>query len=397
MSGERSGTGNPARRFIVLYDGWPLAFAPGGPAALHLLEILEALPKGVEPWVALPFDAQDVQARLRNSGLEPFIHDQDGLEQGAFPSNEGAGTVTVLAPSQQCSITAWGHLRWEQVELPHLARLSGARWLHTTTTGAPLVAPTPLVVSPTGQAQLGGGGEGVRIARRVGDALGQGGLSRARALLLPNDLPLEQTRRGDIPAAQITPRVHSKFSTAQPLAGGLPEDYVLVTGPLNERALDLLAAAWSWAIAGLGEDWTLVLCGDAPGREEELRQLCKPFGAEAGVRAVQPSAPSEMASLYQNAGAVIGLGEFHPWADPLLYALASGVPLIAEATAFTSARVGPAGFLTPPGDARALGAALSSVIIEQSLSESLRLAARERSAAWHGPGFTEGLARVYGI
>ena len=52
---------------IVLYDGWPLVFAPNNPAALHLLAVLAQHPPGFAAHLALP----DAAPEARRIGCPP--------------------------------------------------------------------------------------------------------------------------------------------------------------------------------------------------------------------------------------------------------------------------------------------------------------------------------------
>ena len=75
--------------------------------------------------------------------------------------------------------------------------------------------------------------------------------------------------------------------------------------------------------------------------------------------------------------------------------MACGKPLVASETALTGAIVGPAAYLAPPGDARSLGAALVTVIVEEQVAENLSAAASQRSANWRAVEFREQLERIY--
>ena len=81
------------------------------------------------------------------------------------------------------------------------------------------------------------------------------------------------------------------------------------------------------------------------------------------------------------------------WTGPL--AMACGKPLVASETALIGAIVGPAAYLALPGDARSLGAALVTVIVEEQVAESLSAAASQRSAKWRVSEFSEQLEKIY--
>ena len=81
-------------------------------------------------------------------------------------------------------------------------------------------------------------------------------------------------------------------------------------------------------------------------------------------------------------------------------ALACAKPVVAYESAWADAMVGPAAYLVPPGGgaqagSRALGAALITVVVEESVAEELSQAARLRSAQWGQAEFGERLAEAY--
>ncbi len=351
-------TGNS--RLRVLYDGWPLAFEPVSPSALHLLEILDSLPAGIDAWLALPREIQNP--------LQANIH-----------------------PLIETPVARFGGRRmvWEQATLPGLIRKSQADLLHTTTTHAPLVSPVPCLVSPaeglTGPTSTG------RLADRLRDAFGRGGMRNA-LLLWPEDLP-----RPDFPGPwmSLPMQVHRAFCTEQDSQPGLPDSYVLVPSPLPDSAIPLLVAAWRWAATGLNEAVALMTCGLSPRGLQDLHERCQAAGIANPVEVADAQGVEARAALFQQSTAVLLVGPVLPWGDAFSQALASGCPLAAEETGWSDARVGPAGYLVPPGDPRALGAALLTLLVEEPVAESLRQAAHQRAAAWRRDAFTAGLAEVY--
>jgi glycosyltransferase involved in cell wall biosynthesis len=76
-------------------------------------------------------------------------------------------------------------------------------------------------------------------------------------------------------------------------------------------------------------------------------------------------------------------------------ALACGRPLVAYETAHIDAIVGPAAYLVPSGDSRALGAGLVTLVVEELVAEGLSQAARQRSADWRNSGFGQDLLTGY--
>ena len=369
MSGKKSGSASPIR---VLYDGWPLSCAGAGEnqAALHVLELLDAQPENIEVCLALPGEiAQEISATVH----------------------------VVVAPETP---TSAGRLRWEQIRLPGLARRVGADVLHTTSANLPVFCPAPCLVSPVENLAYAPAGQG--MARRLRESLGTAGLSNAAGLLWPLDLPAPDHH---LPIRRLPPHVHPAFYTAQEMLFSDP--FILVPGPLDREEIHLLAAIWSWVSLGLGEEWALKVSDLSGEGLNQLQAACQSPGlaAESDSSRIQMLAlhtPSQRAAAFQQAQVVLNISPVRPWSDTLLQALASGRPLVGVETPWADARIGPAGYLAAAGDARSLGAAVLTLITEDSVAERLSQLARQRAQAWDqntGNGqafsFRQALGHIY--
>lgn len=388
MSGKKNASDKPLPPgFRVLYDGWHLAHAPGSPAAIHLLEILEALPGPVEAWVALPITGPPGEIRALFHGIKVIFEDGDGADLP--PDAAPRAVFPFLYPTPN---TPRGRLFWSQWVLPWIGRQVAARLLHSFSWQLPLFTTLPCVTSPV---ELFGAAPG-GFWGRLHESFGRGGLAGAQAVLWPEDLPAPQL---SAPVALLPARVHSSFFSPQPAPNGLPESYVLFPGAPGVTAtadeLALAAAAWSWASAGLGEDWALLSSGMETTAVERLRQLCQQAGAQTTVLGINYTSPQELAALFQGAGAVLLTGLVRPWGDAYLQALAAARSLAAGENLATDSRCGPAGYLAPMDDARALGAALLTPLVEEPVAEQLAAAAAQRVCDWESDAFGERLAGVY--
>jgi glycosyltransferase involved in cell wall biosynthesis len=93
------------------------------------------------------------------------------------------------------------------------------------------------------------------------------------------------------------------------------------------------------------------------------------------------SLPS-LAALYRGCSLL-----FHPvqpsvWGDPLRLALAAGRPIVGVEAPAVSGIVGPAAYLVPAADARKQGAAMLTVLVEESLADHLASSALQRAGDW---------------
>ena len=123
-------------------------------------------------------------------------------------------------------------------------------------------------------------------------------------------------------------------------------------------------------------------------------------GFSETVRILPPSSLRALKALYQGCSALFHPAAPSPWGGPLRLTLSNARPVVALETTWSDAIVGPAAYLVPPRedgrlDARALGAALVTVIVEESLGEELSEAAEQRAAAWNGEHFPQALGSAY--
>jgi hypothetical protein len=364
----------------VLFDGWALIRNPGSPAALHLLAILENYPTEVQPVVAVP-----------EAPPEWF-------PQVPIQIQETSNLFT-----------------WEQSSLPRLARRLDADLLHLFSASAPLFGGSPAVVSPCSFDPIGlhsslttdKGKES--LLSRARQSIQLGGLARAHALFLPNDLATEE-----LPTSfqYLPPLVHSSFTpTAQPEdykrhngSGGawnelrqldLPDTYLLYHGPASTPAVISLLNAWRWASNAIGDYHPLLLLGFNAAEQALFNELAKPYDFGETVRVLPELSFPVIAMLYQSCSALFHPGTEPLWGGPIRHALACGKPVVASHYLQTNRLVGPAAYLAPENDHRAQGAALITVIVEEEVSEKLAQAARQRASTWNGMAYSQALWAAY--
>jgi glycosyltransferase involved in cell wall biosynthesis len=283
-----------------------------------------------------------------------------------------------------------GRLVWEQRTLPGLRQRLGATLLHLTSPNPPLFSSTLSVVSPcTFDVNFQGGG----FVPRLRQAVSQGGMARLRGLFWPDDLP-PPIEAG--PLYRLPPAIRFPAEDLQRAdALDLPEAYVLYHGPSEERALRRLLDAWSWVVDPLGGAYPLLAIGLGEDGRERLASLAVEYSLGEGVRSLPMVSPAAVGTIYQRSAALIHPLMDPPWGGPARLALASDTPVISFESEPMSALVGPAAYLVPQGEARLLGAALITVLVEEEVAQKLIQEGRQRVAAWSLPAFAAGLAQAY--
>jgi glycosyltransferase involved in cell wall biosynthesis len=349
----------------ILLDGWGLVYEPQGSAALHLMTLLATKPAGVHYMVALP-------------GSPPEWMPQD-----------------IKIASRPAADTAWGRLSWEQRVLPAIARQSAADLLHLVTQTPPLSIPIPVVVSPSDVKVKGNAGGPIS---RLRDAFAAGGMSRLSAIFLPDDMPNPEQ---DTRVYTLPPVVHPGFIPEErsdidlSMNAALPDTYVLYPDALEQLSLVRLLDAWSWAHSSLGDYYPLLFTGLSGSERKEIEVSVSKFGLTDGLQVFTVSSPLALPYLYRQSTAVFQMGSIPAWGNSARNALASGKPYVASASPQVEAIVGPAAYLAPAEDERGLGAALITVIVEESVTEQLSQAARKRSSAWEAESFSATLGEAY--
>jgi hypothetical protein len=350
----------------IVYDGWPLAFAPDSPAGLHLWELLAHLPPDVQPVLALPAPA-------------------------AWPESLPPGLEVHLQPVPDSPA---GRLNWEQRGLPALGRQLRAELVHLARYTPALLGAAPAVISPA-ESFVPGEFTGGGLADRVRHAAAAGGMHRVRAVLWPQDLPDPGLPAPIKPlAALVSPDFNpvDPPERSHPVLADLPETYLLSHAPAD---LPGLLAAWRWAAGSIGELYPLVIFGLPPVAAARLEALAGEVGLRGSLQALPSLPPEAVPPLYRGAAAVAHTGSLPAWGGPARYALACGKPFIAPEAPGLADLVGPAAYLAPPGDWRALGAALLTVVVQEEVAAQLGEAARRRAAAWRGDAFSAGLGNAF--
>ena len=352
----------------ILYDGWPLLREPNSPAARHLLTIVARLPEGVQATFALPDEAPKWLA--------------------------GAADFRLISAGNRQE----GRARWEQRTLPKIAKEIDAAAIHSTSSAAPLVSETPVIISPAGFGAMNKEPSG--FGERLRTALGQGGMARGARILWPSDLPVAIKSDRVITVPPIT---HPNYSPVpfgeqeSPNIPGveLPETYSMYHGPGTEAALRDLLQAWTWAAGPIGEYYPLVLLGLNDRDNERAEQLAAEMKLADNIRILPPIDPQYLVGLYQNCSALYHPAGISPWGDPVRHGMACGIPVAAWEGAESNALAGPAAFLVERGDLRSFGAAMISVVVKDSLREQLSEKAVERSRVWREGQFASRLGEIY--
>lgn len=353
------------RRMKLAWNAWSLARESATPFALHLLELIETL-RGLEDGPSTVLVVP-----------EPLAAGPSDLENKVVTTPPGA----------------WGRLRFEQGGLPRAAERTGADLILCPEPLAPLRSPVPLAVAGSQLAPASAGSVTERLRRAVGHA-GAGGA--ALYFRWADEVAGESGQWGRL----MAPFVSSGFRPTDPgddrarrRGMGLPQAYVLCHGaePID---LELLLAAWTWVEASIGPAVPLVFVGLPPAAAAALEQRAEELDIRESVQSIGRPQWADLPALYRGAEAMLHPGHSRSGQE-WRWALASGLPLAGVETARSAAVLGPAAYLVGDGDARALGAACLTLLVEKrGMGKELREKGLIRAGAYHERQAAEGFWRA---
>jgi glycosyltransferase involved in cell wall biosynthesis len=357
----------------ILFDGWPLIYNPISPESLHLLDLLHQNPEGVNPLIALP--------------SEPPAWFPDQFETAVQPT-----------PNRP-----WNRLVWEQSVIPRMFRGRKADLIHLTRPTVPLLQASSAVISPASLLERRSIGTSKRKEGspwdRMREAAAKAAAAQARAFLWPADLA---ELSGLIPHNPVIlpPLFTSEYSfykekNHQQCLPDLPETFVLYHGPGEVDDLFNLLNSWSWAAGAIGDYYPLVVLGLSNRGKRNLSKLLKDYQFEDSLRILSDITPWQIPKIYQKSSALFHPTAGSPWSGSLRIGLAANIPIAASDEAITSRIVNKAAYLTRAGDYRSCGAAIISIIVDESISKNLSEAARKQSKLWSSETFKQELKAAY--
>lgn len=346
----------------VAMDAWDLAVRPSSLEAWRTRELLELSGPAVDGW----------QWSLIGPATSPVEVPANARFIGAASRRGGRG-----------------RLLFEQLALPRAASRIEAGILLTLTGSLPLASRVPLVME-SNRGVPGGSGVGDRL-RRATQAAASLGATAFTWADLPERAPNARA------AIRLPPWVADRFRTAAEAGDaptrtrlGLADGYVLSFGVGEPDAMRLLSA-WSWVAPSVGEAHPLVVAGMHGDADPATRRLADRLGLADTLRLVGKLDYADLPAVMRGAAVLLVAGK--PADGQLLrWALACGMPVAAAATPDAESILGEAAYVTPWDDARALGAACLSLLVEDDLAESLKAAGARRAASYHSGRGVEELA-----
>lgn len=163
----------------------------------------------------------------------------------------------------------------------------------------------------------------------------------------------------------------------------LPEQFILFVGTLQPRKnLETLLIAMSLLPANL--NWPLVVVGGGGWKYDTIFRTLKRYGVANRVRFAGYVPIEDLPTWYASSSVVVVPSFYEGFGLPALEAMASGVPVIASNASSLSEVVDEEGMLVDPFDAKGFAAAIQTLAEDASLRRQLgeRGMERARQFSW---------------
>jgi len=237
----------------------------------------------------------------------------------------------------------WRRLLWEQKDLPGLCRNEGADLLYCLADLAPLLAPCPTVVAVRNLSPYSDRNARERLATRARLALLRWGTwastHRASRVVFASEYARDFVcQRLGVDRAitaviyhGLNPEFSARGAGLDAGKSGLP--YILYVSDIYpHKNVPFLVAAFARLCAEAGGGYELRIVGNsyAPGEVHAGERIATEAGIGSRVRFVGPLPPAAVAATCRGASFFVFPSLVEAFGQPLVEAMASGVPVVAS-------------------------------------------------------------------
>ncbi len=234
----------------------------------------------------------------------------------------------------------------------------------------------------------------------------------AHILTLSDDSKTDIVEHLDIPSEKVTvthlavderfhPKIGSENDEAVREKYGLPDDYAFyISGFDIRKNVHNLLLAWTYAGPSLSEQVPLVLAGRIPRwrsspRFPDLQEYAKQLDVERYIVWLGEVDEADKPALYRMATVTVVPSHYEGFGLPVLEAMACGTPVVAANASSIPEVAGDAAYLVDPDDARALGAAILAVMVQDDLRDHLSNLGRGRATQFSWRNTAQQTREVY--
>lgn len=294
-----------------------------------------------------------------------------------------------------------GKVIFEQRTYPRMVAQVQADIAHVPYWGAPLTSPARLVTSvldvipaviPDYSRGFGG-----RLYTALVTATARGS---AHIITLSEASKIDITEHLDIPAGAITvtylaadpvfhPRMGAERDAAVRKKYDLPADFVFyISGFDVRKQLNQLLLAFTYVVQAEGTNVPLVIAGREPKwgtpMFPDMRKYAQELGIADHIRWIGYVDEADKPSLYRLAKVYVTPTRYEGFCLPLLEAMASGTPVVANEVSCLPEIAGDGAFLVEPGNAQKMGGAILALLNQEPLRQTMINAglARATNFSW---------------
>lgn len=287
--------------------------------------------------------------------------------------------------------SAWGKVWFEQVAFPRALHQLQADLAHIPYWAPPLSAPVPFITSVLDVIPLLISDYSNTLASRLYTSLVSATVhGSAKILTLSESSKTDVVERLKLPpesvlAIPLAPRevYHPKMGQEQDEAVrqkyGLPDKgFVMYVGGFDVRKrVRQLLMAYTFVARAHGDETPLVLVGKEPAWREplfpNLRQAAQELDLPSeNLHWVGYVDEADLPSIYRLAEVFVSPTAYEGFGLPVLEAMASGTPVVANDIPVFNELVGDGAFLVPNGNATRMGGAIIALLEQENIYNSVR-------------------------
>lgn len=281
-----------------------------------------------------------------------------------------------------------GKVLFEQRAYPQAVKQSGADIAHVPYWGPPLASPARLVTSildviPLALPEYSSG----MLARLYTSLVSASARGNAHTITISNAAKVDIVKYLQLPEDSITttylaadeayhPRMGAERDAAVRQKYGLPDQFVLYMGGFDIRKqVNQLLLAYTYVGQAEGDNIPLVIAGREPqwgsAMFPDLRKYAEELKITDYVRWIGYVDEADKPSLYRLADVFVSPTIYEGFGLPVLEAMASGTPVVANNVSSIPEITGDAAYLVEPGNAREMAGAIIALLLQQPFRESL--------------------------
>lgn len=317
--------------------------------------------------------APDLQLTLI---LPPHITSPDDLP-------ENASIVTTNGPGGRV-----GKVWFEQRTFPQMVARVNADIAHVPYWGPPLSSPARLVTSILDVIPLVIPDYARGIANQLYTSLVRAAargsahtitISQAAAIDIHNYLGIPEDEISVTYLAadeRFHPRMGAERDPAVREKYHLPDRFILYIGGFDVRKqVNQLLLAYTYVVQAEGEEFPLVMAGREPDWGKplfpDMRKYADELDIAHNIQWIGYVDEADKPSLYRLADVFVYPSRYEGFGLPVIEAMASGTPAIANEIASFAEIAGDGAFLVEPGNARTMAGALLALLGQQPLRETV--------------------------